>query len=105
MLGKMELLEKKYQKLIKGFVINKFRGDIDILRPSFQKLKQKTGKPILGTIPIMKFDIPDEDSLSGNAKQIIWNKKFVQYLDKEIENLSRVVKSSLNVKAIGDLIK
>ncbi len=104
-IGTLELLEKKYQKLIKGFVINKFRGDIDILRPSFQKLKQKTGKPILGTIPIMKFDIPDEDSLSGNAKQIIWNKKFVQYLDKEIENLSRVVKSSLNVKAIGDLIK
>ncbi len=104
--GTLELLEKKYQKFIKGFVINKFRGDMDILRPSFYKLRQKTGKPVLGTIPFMKFDIPDEDSLSTNPKQvIIWNKKFMQCLDKKIENLSHVVKSSLNMKAIGDLIK
>ena len=103
--GTLELLEKKYQKLIKGFVINKFRGDMDILRPSFYKLRQKTGKPVLGTIPLMEFDIPDEDSLSANPKRIIWNKKFVQCLDKEIENLSQIVKSSLNMKAIGDLIK
>ena len=103
--GTLELLEKKYQKLIKGFVINKFRGDIGILRPSFYKLKQKTGKPVLGTIPLMKFDIPDEDSLSTNAKQVTWNKKFVQCLDEEIENLSCIVKSSLNMRAIGDLIK
>ena len=103
--GTLELLEKKYQKLIKGFVINKFRGDIDILRPSFYKLRQKTGKPVLGTIPLMKIDIPDEDSLFANPKQIIWNKKFMQFLDEEIENLSHIVKSSLNMKAIGDLIK
>ena len=103
--GTLELLEKKYQKLIKGFIINKFRGDIDILRPSFYKLRQKTGKPVLGTIPLMKFNIPDEDSLSSNPKQIIWNKKFIQCLDEEIENLSHIVKSSLNMKAIGDLIK
>ncbi|MBI3623343.1 hypothetical protein HY212_04680 [Candidatus Pacearchaeota archaeon] len=78
---------------------------MDILRPSFYKLKQKTGKPVLGTIPLMKFDIPDEDSLSANPKHVIWNKKFVQSLDEEIENLSHIVKSNLNMKAIGDLIK
>ncbi|MGI0027894.1 MAG: cobyric acid synthase [Nitrosopumilaceae archaeon] len=103
--GTLELLEKKYQKFIKGFVINKFRGDMDILRPSLDKLRQKTGKPVIGTIPLMEFDIPDEDSLSANPKQVIWNKKFVQCLDEEIENLSHIVKSSLNMKAIGDLIK
>ncbi|HMK33273.1 MAG TPA: cobyric acid synthase [Nitrosopumilaceae archaeon] len=103
--GTLELLEKKYKKFIKGFVINKFRGDMDILRPSFYKLRQKTGKPVLGTIPLLKFDIPDEDSLSSNPKQVIWNKKFIQSLDKEIENLSQIVKSNLNMKAIGDLIK
>ena len=103
--GTLALLEKKYQKLIKGFVINKFRGDIDILRPSYYKLRQKTGKPILGTIPLMELDIPDEDSLFTNPKRVIWNKKFVQCLDEEIDNLSQIVKASLNMKAIGDLIK
>ena len=44
--GTIELIDKKYQKFIQGFVINKFRGDIDILRPSFRKVKQRTGKPV-----------------------------------------------------------
>lgn len=103
--GTIELIDKKYRKFIQGFVINKFRGDMDILRPSFRKLKQKTGKPVLGTIPLMKFNIPEEDSLHSNPKQVQWNKKYLKLLDAEIENLSRVVKSSLNMKAIGGLLK
>jgi adenosylcobyric acid synthase len=103
--GTLELLEKKHQKSIKGFIINKFRGDMEILRPSFYKLKQKTGKPVLGTIPLVMFDIPAEDSLHTNPQKVVWNKKFMHYLDKEIENLSQIVKSSLNMKELGDLIK
>lgn len=103
-IGTLELLESKYRKLIQGFVINKFRGDMSILRPSLRKLRQKTGKPVLGTIPLLNFDIPEEDSLHANPKQVNWNKKYLQSLDVEIENLSRVVKTSLNMKAIGELL-
>mgnify|MGYP001587552863 CR=1 FL=1 len=103
--GTMELIDKKYRKFIQGFVINKFRGDKDILRPSFYKLRKKTGKPVLGTIPLMQFDIPEEDSLHANPKHVQWSKKYLKSLDLEIENLSRVVKSSLNMKAIGELLK
>ena len=103
--GTMGLIDRKYRKFIKGFVINKFRGDMRILRPSFKKLRQMTDRPILGTIPLLKFDIPEEDSLHANPKQVRWNKKYLQYLDIEIENLSRIVKASLNMKAIGRLIQ
>ncbi len=41
--GTLALLDKKHQKLVKGFVINKFRGDINILKPGFTKLKHSTG--------------------------------------------------------------
>ena len=34
--GTMELIEKKYQKLVEGFIINKFRGDIEILKPGYK---------------------------------------------------------------------
>jgi adenosylcobyric acid synthase len=64
--GTMALIEKKYQKLVKGFIFNKFRGDLDVLKPGFQKLKNMTKKPVLGTIPLMTLDLPEEDSL--NAK-------------------------------------
>jgi adenosylcobyric acid synthase len=102
--GTMELIEKKYQKFVRGFVINKFRGDKDILKPSLNKLRKKTGKPVLGTIPLLKFDIPEEDSLHTNPKHVRWNKKYLRSLDLEIENLSQLVKNNLNMKSIGDLL-
>ena len=74
LVGSMELLEKKHQNLIKGFVINKFRGDIEILKPGFKKLKQITKRPVFGTIPLTKFSIPDEDSIGSSPKKIVWNK-------------------------------
>ena len=104
MVGTMELLGAD-RKFVKGFVINKFRGDLKILRPGFTFLKNKTGRPVLGTIPLLKFDIPDEDSLHANPKQVSFTAKYVKLLEKEIENLSRNIRSNLNMKAIGDLLK
>ncbi|VVC05948.1 Cobyric acid synthase [uncultured archaeon] len=103
-MGTLSILEGQYRKFIKGFVINKFRGDIEILRPSFSYLKNKTGKPVLGTIPLLEFDIPEEDSLHVKPRQVSWTEKYLRSLNKEIEYLSRIVRSRLNMKAIGDLL-
>ena len=102
--GTMSLLEKKHQRMIKGFVFNKFRGDLDILRPGFRKLKQNTGKPVFGTIPLTKFLLPEEDSITSNSKQLALNRKNLKKIDSEIEKLSKVVKSSLNIRAIEKLL-
>ena len=101
--GTLALLDKKYQKLVKGFVINKFRGDLNILKPGFSKLTQITKKPIFGVIPMTKLDLPEEDSLSGKAKGLSWNKKNVDKIDREIDKFSKLVKKSLNIKAIERL--
>ena len=103
--GTLALLDKKYQKLIKGFVINKFRGDIQILKPGFSKLKQNTKKPVYGVIPMTKVNLPEEDSLGVNPKPISWNKKNIDKIDKEIDKLSKLVKHSLNISAIERLVK
>ena len=102
--GTLSLLEKKYQRMIKGFVFNKFRGDLDILKPGFRKLKQNTGKPVFGTIPLTKFLLPEEDSITSNSKQLALNSKNLKKIDSEIEKLSNVVKSSLNIRAIEKLL-
>ena len=49
---------------IKGLLINKFRGDVEILRPGLAMLEEKTQLPVLGVVPYLKVDIEDEDSLS-----------------------------------------
>jgi len=105
LVGTMKLIEKKYQNLVKGFVFNKFRGDIEILKPGFRKLKKITNKPILGTIPLTKFSIPDEDSIGNSAKKLVWNKTNLRKLDLEIDKISYVVKSSLNISAIKRILK
>ena len=96
--GTMSLLDKRHQKFIKGFVINKFRGDIDILKPGFKKIKKITQRPILGVIPMIDLNLPEEDSLSGTAKNLTWNKKNLDIIESEIDKLSQLVNSNLNIK-------
>jgi adenosylcobyric acid synthase len=103
--GTLQLLDQKYRKLVKGFVFNKFRGDIEILKPGFRKIKQNTRKPVLGAIPKANFSLPEEDSLGIKPKAMSWNKNNIKKMDREIEKLSKLVKSSLNIKAIERLIK
>ena len=102
--GTLALLDKKHQKLVKGFVINKFRGDINILKPGLIKLKQNTKRQVYGTIPMTKIDLPEEDSLGVKPKPITFNKKNVAKIDSEIDKLSKLVKKSLNIKAIERLM-
>ena len=102
--GTLSLLEKKYQKMVKGFVFNKFRGDLDILKPGFRKLKQNTGKPVFGTIPMTKFLLPEEDSITSSSKKRGLNRLNLKKIDSEIEKLSKVVKSSLNIREIEKLL-
>jgi adenosylcobyric acid synthase len=103
-IGTLALLDKKHQKLVKGFVINKFRGDVTILNPSYVVLKKKTMKPVIGTIPLIEFDIPDEDSLHANPKQVLWTQKYLQTLDKEIDHLASIVKKNIDMKSIRSMI-
>ena len=103
--GTLELLDKKHRKLVKGFVFNKFRGDLTILKPGFKKIKQNTGKPVFGTVPMAKFSLPEEDSLGVKPKEMAWNKRNLKKIDLEIEKLSKLVKLNLNIKAIERLFK
>ena len=50
--------------MVKGFVINKFRGDVEILKPGLSVLEERTGKQVRGVIPYVTLELDDEDSLS-----------------------------------------
>lgn len=70
--GTVKLLSPQEQKRIRGLIINKFRGDVEILRPGLDMIEEKVGIPVVGVIPMEQIDLDDEDSLSerldaGNA--------------------------------------
>ena len=105
LVGTMTLIEKKYQQLVKGFVFNKFRGDVEVLKPGFQKLKNITKIPIMGIIPMMKLDLPEEDSLNATPKDFLWTKKNISKIDNELNNLAKTVKSNIDIKTIERMLK
>lgn len=65
LVGTMELLNAKDKKRIKGFIINKFRGDKELLKGGIDFLERKTKRPVLGVIPYFKdIRLPQEDSVA-----------------------------------------
>ncbi|RMD82702.1 MAG: cobyric acid synthase, partial [Lentisphaerae bacterium] len=68
--GTFELLTPAERQRILGFIINKFRGDPSLLDPAFQFIRQRTGKPVIGTVPWVKdLNLPDEDSVTFHTIQ------------------------------------
>ena len=84
--GTVELLEPEERARIKGLVINKFRGDVEILRPGLAMLEEKTHLPVVGVVPYLRVEIEDEDSLSDRLDA----KRAVKPLDIAILRLPHV---------------
>ena len=61
LVGTLELLSASEQARIKGFVINRFRGDIGLLESGLDWLEQRTGKPVLGVLPYLDGLMLDAD--------------------------------------------
>ena len=84
--GTVALLEADERARICGLIINKFRGDVEILRPGLAMLEEKTHLPVLGVVPYTRADIEDEDSLSERLQ----SRKAVKPLDAAVVRLPHI---------------
>ncbi len=67
--GTIALLEPEERARVKGTIVNKFRGDRDILAPGLEQLERLCGVPVVGVMPYTHVDIDDEDSLSERFRR------------------------------------
>ena len=84
--GTVKLLEPEEQARIRGVIINKFRGDVGLLRPGLEKLEALTGVPVLGVVPYLDIDLDDEDSVTERFRQAASDKP----LDIAVIRLPRI---------------
>lgn len=62
--GTLELLEPEERMMVRGIILNKFRGELALLQPALDFLEEKTGIPVVGVVPYFDhFRIPEEDSV------------------------------------------
>ena len=84
--GTVSLLEPEERKLVRGLIINKFRGDPALLKPGLKQLETLTGIPVVGVLPYLDVDLEDEDSLAPRLE----NKKQVGILDIAVVRLPHI---------------
>jgi adenosylcobyric acid synthase len=100
-LGTLLLLKPKYRHLIKGILINKFRGDKQILIPAIKRIESETKKPILGIVPKINHNVPEEDTLDGQKEGNTANRiRNPEAIGIEIDKISKVLESTINIEYI-----
>ena len=98
MIGTLKLLKPHHRDLVKGFLINKFLGDESFLDKAIKFVEKTTRKKILGVIPKVEFDLPNEDSLdthtfnNSNLPRESW--------DCQIDIIAKAVKNSIDIQKI-----
>lgn len=101
--GTIKLLKIKHQRLIKGFIINKFRGDENILEDAVRFIECRTKVNNLGIIPKFEFFLPPEDSLDRTNNDNLKNlKKFSskKKMNEQIDLLAATIGTRINVEYI-----
>ena len=70
LVGTLDLLSAAEQARVKGFVINRFRGDIALLEPGLRWLEERTGKPVLGVVPYLHGLFLDAEDAIATAVEV-----------------------------------
>jgi adenosylcobyric acid synthase len=96
--GTMKLLKPNHRNLVKGLLINKFRGDKSLLDPAIKSVEKITKKQVLGVIPKVDFHLPNEDSLDG--KRLNRCERPRKSWDWHINVLAKAIGESIDIQKI-----
>ncbi|MEA4987209.1 MAG: cobyric acid synthase [Anaerovorax sp.] len=103
--GTIMLLDEEERELVKGIIVNKFRGKTEYFKSGVDILEELTQKPIMGILPYTSIEIEDEDSLvDGNMKtekniteRLNGEMSYAEYIDIQFDKLADVVRQNIDI--------
>lgn len=105
-IGTMELLEPCERERVKGFVINKFRGDISLLEPGLRLLEERTGKKVFGVIPYLDLNgMYEEDGAPLPAENSGTFGDIPQDRNLLYDRLADDIRANLDMEAVYSILR
>jgi adenosylcobyric acid synthase len=101
--GTMILLKPSQRKLVRGLLINMFRGDISILAPAIKEIQKITKKRVLGVVPKIEFNLPEEDSLVGGRRQDTPVDLPRESWNWQIDLVAKAIKESVDIDRLTEV--
>ena len=99
LLGTLWLLDPDERALVRGLVVNKFRGDLALFSDGVQILEEKGDVPVLGVVPYLKnLNLPDEDAVS--VEESLHKVEPLRHEDTENQNLCASVSQWLGLEIV-----
>ena len=91
LLGTLWLLEPEERRLVRGLVVNKFRGDPELFTDGIRILEEKSGLPVLGVIPYLKdLNLPEEDAVALETGEPVSSIGKADGIDLAVVHLPRI---------------
>ena len=102
--GTWLLIPDDVRPLVKGFVINRFRGEPSILRSGIEEVERLTGMRCLGVLPYMHLRFPDEDSLSSSEGKLEGSDARSAFMDN-MDELTDACERELDFEALEEIAR
>lgn len=120
--GTIMLMSESERKRIKGFIINKFRGDVELLKPGIKMIEELVNKPCLGIVPYMQVNLEEEDSLvtkndynegqktvqslsmNQEGTSLSLQQEIRELRNKEFERLADTARKSVDIEKIKEIM-
>jgi adenosylcobyric acid synthase len=109
--GTVALLPEDEKRLVKGLVVNKLKGNIELFHDGVSILEELCGVPVLGVVPHIDIRLEDEDSLTDGelkTKDSLENgleiKDYNEHMQSEFDQLAAHFRMSLNMAKLYEIL-
>ncbi len=103
--GTWRLIPDDVRPLMKGFIINRFRGEPSILKEGIERIKELTGMKCLGVLPYLHLRFPEEDSLSRSEGRLEGDDPQKAFLDNIDIMLDAAIEAGFDFDALLEIAK